>query len=68
MMLEFRTPVPVVTPVGNAYAIYVTNGGTFENDIWTVVMEDGGSILHFRSDHIKMYQNFTFDIKKKNIL
>ena len=65
-MLEFRNPIPVVTPIGGAYAIYVTNGGIFENDIWTVVMEDGGNILHFRSDQLKMYQNATFDIKKSN--
>jgi hypothetical protein len=65
-MLEFRKPIPVITPMGGAYAIYVTNGGTFENDIWTVVMENGGNILHFRSDHIKMYKNATFDINEKN--
>lgn len=61
-MLEFRNPLPVITPLGGAYAIYVTSGGTFENDIWTVVLENGGNILHFRSDQIKMYKNATFDI------
>lgn len=61
-MLEFRNPLPVITPLGDAYAIYVTSGGTFENDIWTVVLENGGNILHFRSDQIKMYKNATFDI------
>lgn len=66
MMLEFKNPIPVFTPIGGGYAIYVTNGGTFENDIWTVVMENGGNILHFRSDQIRMYQNATFDIKKSN--
>jgi hypothetical protein len=62
-MLEFRNPIPVITPLGGAYAMYVTSGGTFENDIWTVVLENGGNILHFRSDQIKMYKNATFDIK-----
>jgi hypothetical protein len=61
-MLEFRNPIPVLTPKGNGYAIYVTNGGTFENDIWTVALEEGGCVLHFRSDQIKMYKNATFDI------
>jgi hypothetical protein len=65
-MLEFKNPIPVITPIGNGYAIYVTNGGTFENDIWTIVLEDGGNILHFRSDQIKIYKNATFDIKEKN--
>lgn len=65
-MLEFKNPLPVITPIGNGYAIYVSNGGTFENDIFTVVLENGGDIKHFRSDQIKVYQNLTFDIKIKS--
>lgn len=61
-MLEFRNPIPVITPTGNGYAVYVSNSGTFENDIWTVALENGGNILHFRSDQIRMYKNVTFDI------
>ncbi len=63
-MLEFRNPIPVVTPLGNGYAIYVSNGGTFENDIWAVALEEGGRIMHFRSDQIKIYKNSTFDINQ----
>jgi hypothetical protein len=63
MMLEFKNPIPVITELGGGYAIYVTSGGTFENDIWTVIMEDGGRVLHFRSDQIKAYKNATFDIE-----
>jgi hypothetical protein len=61
-MLQFFTPIPVITPLGGGYAIYVTNAGTFENDIWTVALESGGSVMHFRSDQIKIYKNSTFDI------
>lgn len=61
-MLEFRNPIPVITPIGNGYAVYVSNSGTFENDIWTVALENGGNILHFRSDQIRMYKNATFGI------
>jgi len=64
-MLEFRKPIPVITPLGNGYAIYISNSGTFESDIWTVVLENGGNIFHFRTDQIKMYKNSTFDIKKE---
>jgi len=63
-MLEFKNPIPVVTPMGNGYAIYVANSGMFENDIWTVCLENGGNIYHFRSDQIKIYKNATFDIKE----
>ena len=62
MFHEFRNPMPVITPLGGGYAIYVRDGGTFENDIWCVVMEDS-NIRHFRIDQIKIWNNATFDIK-----
>ena len=64
MMLELRNPVPVLTPAGPGYAMYVKDGGTWENDIWCVVMEQGGKVLHFRSDQIRMHHNSTFDLSK----
>lgn len=66
MIHEFNNPIPVVTDLGDGYIIYVTSGGTFENDIFTVVLENGGIIRHFRSDQVKVHQNLTFDIKKKS--
>jgi hypothetical protein len=64
-MLEFKKPIPVVVETNReGYAIYVTNGGAFENDIWCVVLCDTGMIRHYRSDQIKMHQNATLDIKK----
>lgn len=66
-MLEFRNPIPVVVEDNkDGYAIYVTNGGSFENDIWCVVLCDGGYIRHYLSDQVKMYVNATLDIKKVN--
>lgn len=52
--------------MGDGYAIYVRDSGTFENDIWAVVMENGGNVMHFRSDQIKIHANSTFDIRKAN--
>lgn len=66
-MLEFKNPIPVVVEDGKeGYAIYVTNGGTFENDIWCVVLCEGGIVRHYRSDQIVVHYNATFDIKKIN--
>ena len=64
-MLEFSKPIPVVVE-GNkdGYAIYVTNGGMFENDIWCVVHCEGGIVRHYRSDQIRIFFNATFDIEK----
>ena len=64
-MLEFNKPLPVITPLGEGYVIYADNGGTFENDIWTVVLVNGGVIKHFRTDQIKVHKNGTFDIKEQ---
>jgi hypothetical protein len=65
MMLEFSKPIPVVVE-GNkdGYAIYVTDSGMFENDIWCVVLCDGGVVRHYMSDQIKIYHNETLNIKK----
>ncbi len=64
-MLEFKKPIPVIVEKDKeGYALYVTNGGTFENDIWCVVLCDGGHVRHYRSNQIKIYNNLTFNIKK----
>jgi hypothetical protein len=65
MMLEFQNPIPVVVE-GNkdGYAIYVTNSGQFENDVWCIVLCDGGIVRHYRSDQILIHANQTFDINK----
>ena len=62
-MLEFKKPIPVIVEKDKeGYALYVTNGGTFENDIWCVVLCDGGHVRHYRSNQIKIYNNLTFNI------
>ena len=58
--------MPVVTPLGDGYAIYVESGGMYENDVWTVCLSEGGRVLHFGSDQIKVWHNETFGIKKKD--
>lgn len=66
-MLEFRNPIPVIVEDNkDGYAIYVTNGGSFENDIWCVVLCDGGDVRHYLSNQIKIHSNATLDIKKLN--
>jgi hypothetical protein len=63
-MLEFKKPIPVVVEVNKeGYALYVVNSGTFENDVWCVVLCEGGVVRHYRSDQIRIHFNATFDIK-----
>lgn len=60
-MIEFRRPIPVTTSLGDGMAIYVVNSGTFANDVWTVVLNDG-TIRHFRTDQITIEKNATWNI------
>ncbi len=63
-MLEFKQSIPVIVEENKeGYAIYVSNSGMFENDIWCVVLCEGGIVKHYRSDQIKIHFNGTFDIK-----
>ena len=63
-MLEFKKPIPVVVEDNKeGYAIYVANSGMFENDIWCVILCEGGIVRHYRSDQIKIHYNGTFKIK-----
>lgn len=65
-MLEFKNPIPVVVENGKeGYAVYVRDGGTWENDIWCVVLCEGGVVRHYRSDQIRIHYNATFDIVKE---
>ena len=64
-MLEFKKPIPVIVEENKeGYALYVTDSGLLENDIWCVVLCDGGYVRHYRSDQIKIHANATFGIKK----
>lgn len=64
-MMEFRNPIPVVTPLGDGMAVYVTSSGTFDDDCWTVALCEDGQVRHFVSSQIKLWNNPTFGIKKK---
>jgi hypothetical protein len=66
MMLEFSKPIPCTTPLGDAYGIYATDSGMFENDTWTCVLKNGGDVKHFTTNEIRISHNGTFDIKKKD--
>lgn len=65
MMLEFKKPIPVIVEGDKeGYALYVTDSGMLENDIWCVVLCEGGIVRHYLSDQIRIHKNSTFNIKK----
>ena len=65
MIHEFIKPIPVVTPIGDAYAIYVKSNGMFEDDEWCCALKESGQVRHFKSSQIKLWCNETYEIKKK---
>lgn len=62
---EFRNPIPVKTPLGYGYLLYVQSAGTFCNDIFAVVLEKDGVIRHMLTDQFSVICNDTFSIKNK---
>jgi len=60
---EFNKPIPVVVESDKeGYALYVSDSGMLENDIWCVVLCEGGLVKHYRSDQIRIHFNATFGI------
>jgi hypothetical protein len=68
-MLEFANPIPVVIKETKqlGYALYVTSSGTLENDVFCVVLCDGGTILHVLTNQIVIHSNKTFNITKQEL-
>jgi hypothetical protein len=66
MIVFCPIPIPVVIISGNkeGYLIYVNDSGSFENDIWTVVLCEGGIVRHYQTSQLVVHYNATFDIKK----
>lgn len=63
-MLEFRHPLPMRTPLGEGWAIYVTSGGGLANDVFCVVLDDG-ALRHFTTEQLRHVDNGTLGIKAR---
>ena len=61
-MIFANRPIPVVTPLGDGYILYITPNGFLENDEITVVLSNGGEIKHFTSDQVRVWKNSTYGI------
>lgn len=65
MIHEFFQPLEVVTKDGKeGFAIYIKDGGNWNNDCFCVVLKEGGLIRHYLSDQIAINYNATYGIKK----
>lgn len=67
MISELKNPLPVVTPMGEGFLLYIKENGMHENDVWTVVLKDGGKVMHFLTNQVRVHCNSTFSIKKEKV-
>jgi hypothetical protein len=51
--------------MGDGRVLYVQAAGPLENDLWCVAMKEGGRLMHFRTDQIRLWASGTWDIKKE---
>lgn len=64
-MITFcENPIPVITPEGDGYVVYIESSGMMENDTVTVALCNGGQWRHFNSGQIRSHHNATFGINK----
>jgi|GEM_PF-1717536 hypothetical protein len=62
---EFNQLIPVNTPLGEGYLLYVCNPGMYTNGCYAVVLEDG-RIRHFMDHQITVVRNDTLQIITKD--
>ena len=65
MLLEFKQPIPVITPHGEGYAIYVSESGNLDNDCFCVASCEDGQLRHYSTMQVKISPNNTFGINIK---
>lgn len=59
---EFHSPIPVITEHGKGFVWYVRDGGNWENDIFCIILCDGGLIKYYTSKQFTIEKNGTFEI------
>lgn len=65
-MITFANfPIPVKTPLGDAYVVYVESSPIWENDCVCVALEADGQWRHFTTADIKSYKNLTYGVGKE---
>jgi hypothetical protein len=60
---EFRQFIPVETPFGDGYLLYMVDTGWYCNAIYAVVCCSDGQIRHMTDTQFSVVRNDTADIK-----
>lgn len=60
-MLQLAPPIPVLTPLGEGWALLVIDYGPQWNTCWAVQLHQTGQLKHFDSNDIRFPHNHTYD-------
>jgi hypothetical protein len=57
-MLELRSPIPVETPLGRGWALFMESDSA--EQYWTVVLNDSRAFVTFRQSEIHACRSYTY--------
>jgi hypothetical protein len=59
MMLQLDPTIPMMTPKGPGYALFVVDYSQEHHLMWVVALDDGGEVWMFENPQIRVQSNFT---------
>jgi hypothetical protein len=59
MMLQLDPTIPMMTPRGSGYALFVVDYSQEHHLMWVVALDDGGEIWMFENPQVRVQSNFT---------
>jgi hypothetical protein len=59
MMLQLDPTIPMMTPRGSGYALFVVDYSQEHHLMWVVALDEGGEIWMFENPDIRVQSNFT---------
>ena len=58
-MLQLDPTIPMMTPRGSGYALFVVDYSQEHHLMWVVALDDGGEIWMFENPEVRVQSNFT---------
>ena len=58
-MLQLDPTIPMMTPKGAGYALFVVDYSQEHHLMWVVALDDGGEIWMFENPEVRVQSNFT---------
>ena len=59
MMLQLDPTIPMMTPKGSGYALFVVDYSQEHHLMWVVALDDGGEVWMFENPQVRVQSNFT---------